>query len=65
MSELDGKTILITGASSGIGAAIASEFAKKNVNVAIGGNWGGKEGIANDIFPNSMEIDYVRIYDLK
>lgn len=35
------------------------------LNVAIGGAWGGKEGIANDIFPNSMEIDYVRVYDLK
>ena len=35
------------------------------LNVAVGGTWGGKEGIANDIFPNSMEIDYVRIYDLK
>jgi len=34
------------------------------LNVAIGGNWGGKEGIANDIFPNRMEIDYVRVYDL-
>lgn len=34
-------------------------------NIAIGGGWGGQQGIANDIFPNRMEIDYVRIYDLK
>ena len=32
------------------------------LNLAIGGSWGGKYGIANDIFPNRMEIDYVRIY---
>lgn len=32
------------------------------LNVAVGGNWGGKYGIANDIFPNRMEIDYVRVY---
>lgn len=35
------------------------------LNLAIGGAWGGKEGIANDIFPNRFEIDYVRVYDLK
>lgn len=35
------------------------------LNLAIGGGWGGKEGIANDIFPNRFEIDYVRVYDLK
>ena len=32
------------------------------MNVAVGGGWGGKYGIANDIFPNRMEIDYVRVY---
>jgi beta-glucanase (GH16 family) len=35
------------------------------LNLAIGGTWGGKQGIANDIFPNRLEIDYVRVYDLK
>ena len=32
------------------------------LNLAIGGNWGGKMGVANDIFPNRFEIDYVRVY---
>ncbi|HEY9118041.1 MAG TPA: glycoside hydrolase family 16 protein [Roseivirga sp.] len=32
------------------------------LNLAIGGDWGGKMGIANDIFPNRLEIDYVRVY---
>ncbi|MEO5648944.1 MAG: family 16 glycosylhydrolase [Ginsengibacter sp.] len=32
------------------------------VNMAIGGNLGGKEGIDNDIFPASYDIDYVRVY---
>lgn len=32
------------------------------VNVAVGGNWGGKEGIDNSIFPKEMLVDYVRIY---
>jgi beta-glucanase (GH16 family) len=32
------------------------------MNVAVGGNWGGAQGIDNGIFPQSMEIDYVRVY---
>lgn len=32
------------------------------LNLAIGGNWGGKYGIDEAIFPATMEVDYVRIY---
>jgi beta-glucanase (GH16 family) len=32
------------------------------LNVAVGGNWGGKEGIDDSIFPQKMEVDYVRVY---
>ena len=32
------------------------------LNLAVGGNWGGKHGVAPDIWPRPMEIDYVRIY---
>jgi len=32
------------------------------LNVAVGGDWGGAQGIDNTIFPQRMEIDYVRIY---
>jgi beta-glucanase (GH16 family) len=32
------------------------------MNVAVGGNWGGKEGIDENIWPQRMEIDYVRVY---
>jgi beta-glucanase (GH16 family) len=32
------------------------------LNVAVGGNWGGKFGVAENIFPQKMEIDYVRVY---
>ena len=32
------------------------------LNVAVGGNWGGVEGVDNEIFPASMQIDYVRVY---
>ncbi len=32
------------------------------LNVAVGGNWGGAQGIDDTIFPRSMVIDYVRVY---
>ena len=32
------------------------------LNVAVGGSWGGAQGIDNSIFPQSMEIDYVRVF---
>lgn len=32
------------------------------LNLAIGGNWGGKKGIDDSIFPATIEIDYVRYY---
>ncbi|HEX2536296.1 MAG TPA: glycoside hydrolase family 16 protein [Chitinophagaceae bacterium] len=32
------------------------------LNVAVGGNWGGKLGVDDSVFPQKMEVDYVRIY---
>jgi len=32
------------------------------LNIAIGGNWGGVEGVDNSIFPQEMLVDYVRVY---
>lgn len=32
------------------------------LNLAVGGNWGGKKGIDKKIFPAAMEVDYVRVY---
>jgi beta-glucanase (GH16 family) len=34
------------------------------MNVAVGGAWGGAHGIDPDIWPQRMEVDYVRVYDL-
>jgi len=33
------------------------------LNVAVGGAWGGAQGVDTDIWPQRMEIDYVRVYD--
>jgi beta-glucanase (GH16 family) len=32
------------------------------LNIAVGGNWGGQKGVADHIWPQKMEIDYVRVY---
>ena len=34
------------------------------LNIAVGGNWGGAQGVDNTIFPQTMEVDYVRVYEL-
>lgn len=35
------------------------------LNIAVGGGWGGLKGVDESIFPQRMEIDYVRVYPLK
>jgi len=32
------------------------------LNIAVGGDWGGKYGVDDKIFPQQMLIDYVRVY---
>ena len=32
--------------------------------LAVGGSWGGQQGIDDTAFPATMEIDYVRYYEL-
>lgn len=31
-------------------------------NLAVGGNWGGKKGIDDSVFPATMEIDFIRVF---
>ncbi|HTN36303.1 MAG TPA: family 16 glycosylhydrolase [Arachidicoccus sp.] len=35
------------------------------MNIAVGGDWGGHNGIDSSIFPQTMEVDYVRIFQEK
>jgi beta-glucanase (GH16 family) len=32
------------------------------LNLAIGGAWGGQQGVDDEAFPQRMEVDYVRVY---
>ncbi len=35
------------------------------LNTAVGGNWGGLQGVDDSVFPQQMLIDYVRVYQRK
>lgn len=35
------------------------------MNIAVGGDWGGQQGVDDSIFPAVMEVDYVRVYQVK
>ncbi|PRY88955.1 glycoside hydrolase family 16 protein [Mongoliibacter ruber] len=32
------------------------------LNIAVGGDWGGSKGVDTDIWPQQMEVDYIRVY---
>lgn len=32
------------------------------LNLAVGGSWGGQQGVDTNIWPQKMEVDYVRVY---
>ena len=34
------------------------------LNLAIGGNWGGAQGVDDTIFPATIEVDYVKVYKM-
>jgi beta-glucanase (GH16 family) len=34
------------------------------LNIAVGGNWGGAQGVDNAVFPARMEVDYVRVFKM-
>jgi len=47
MSDMKGKTLVITGATKGIGKAVAEKFAQNGVNIAF--TYNSNEVIANEI----------------
>lgn len=53
MSEMKGKVVVITGATKGIGKAIAQKFASEGVDVAF--TYNSNEEVANEISANLQE----------
>lgn len=60
---LDGvKTYTFAKENTGSGAWPFDQPFHLLLNVAIGGDFGGKKGIDETIFPTQMRVDYVRVY---
>jgi 3-hydroxybutyrate dehydrogenase len=57
MSQLKGKTALITGSTSGIGLAMAIGLAKQGVNIMVNG-FGEKDAAIAAIKAHGVEVDY-------
>jgi glucose 1-dehydrogenase len=57
MERLKGKNVLITGASSGIGQAIAIRFAREGANIAINYRSGAEEAAATLVMASSERED--------
>jgi beta-glucanase (GH16 family) len=34
------------------------------MNIAVGGNWGGQQGVDPSVYPQTLEVDYVRVYKM-
>ena len=32
------------------------------LNLAVGGNWGGQQGVDESIWPQRLEVDYVKVF---
>jgi len=58
MSNMKGKTLVITGATKGIGKAVAEKFASKGVNIAFTYN-------SNEEIANNIAIDLEKKYNIK
>ncbi|MBT8564509.1 3-hydroxybutyrate dehydrogenase [Polynucleobacter paneuropaeus] len=57
MSQLKGKTALVTGSTSGIGLAMAIGLAKQGVNIMVNG-FGEKDNAIDQIKACGVEVDY-------
>jgi glucose 1-dehydrogenase len=60
MLRLEGKNVLITGASTGIGQAIAVRFAKEGANVAINYRSGSDQAAATEKMARAVSTNGVR-----
>lgn len=60
---IDGKTFFtFRNEKSGYAAWPFDNKMHLLLNIAVGGNWGGKKGVDDAIWPKKMLVDYVRIY---
>jgi beta-glucanase (GH16 family) len=56
------KNERLTNSSAGFGEWPFDKPFHLLLNLAVGGNWGGAQGVDETIWPQRMEVDYVRVY---
>ena len=63
--DLSGKTIVITGGSSGIGAAAAKALSARGAHVAITGRSSETDRLANEIGADAFHVDFGELRSVK
>ena len=60
------NNLVFTYVNTGAGSAVYPYNQKFHLlmNIAVGGSWGGLQGVDTTAFPTSMQIDYVRFYNM-
>ncbi len=62
---MDGlRYFTVTDNGTGVGAWPFDQRFHLLMNIAVGGDWGGAQGVDDSIFPQRMEVDYVRVYSI-
>ena len=65
MARFDGKTVIVTGAGSGIGAATARRFSNEGANVVLAGRTRGKlDAVAKALAPDRTLVQEADVSDL-
>lgn len=60
----DEKVFEFVNTNSGVTAWPFNQKFHLLFNIAVGGNWGGAQGVDDTVFPVKMEVDYVRVYKM-
>lgn len=60
----DIKYFTYTNSNSGFTAWPFDQNFYMILNIAVGGNWGGAQGVDDSVFPATMLVDYVKVYKL-
>ncbi len=62
---VDGKKLLTVKYNWVLGNGKPAPYAHVLLNLSVGGQWAGRHGIEEKLFPQAFEVDYVRVYQKK
>ena len=60
---LDGRdTFVVTNDGTGVASWPFDQPFYLLLNLAVGGSWGGQKGVDESVFPQRLEVDWVRVW---